>query len=265
MGDAEHFENTVKHVTIGGVVSSDDLLKPVVTGGDEAGPSGDEAVAVLTALPSVGGDDKKPTSRKAAAPLDQETFFPYSPSSSRSGSRSGSRSSSRSGSPVPSPRLSRAASASLTPVTPEPHASPAAVNKPMSSTNPPTPPLVPQEAVTQEAVTQKAVIQETKTDDAGHENHDDEDAASEDNQSVSEMGTASMIANGCIYTILSQMLVTSGEPKVGESKPNVADLLSRIGDSLERIAVSLEKTAASASSSQKGGGGHSSNHMRIPF
>ena len=46
------------------------------------------------------------------------------------------------------------------------------------------------------------------------------------------MGTASLIANGCTYTILEQMLMTEGDD--GE-KRNVAYMIERCAKALEGI------------------------------
>ena len=58
--------------------------------------------------------------------------------------------------------------------------------------------------------------------------------ADEDSESrcSSDMNTASLIANGCTYTILEQMLMTEGDD--GE-KRNVAFMLERCAKALEGI------------------------------
>lgn len=59
---------------------------------------------------------------------------------------------------------------------------------------------------------------------------EEEDASSV--AASSEMGTASLIANGCTYTILEQMLMTDGDD--GE-KRNVAYMIERCAKALEGI------------------------------
>lgn len=73
---------------------------------------------------------------------------------------------------------------------------------------------------------------------------DDDDGASTVTAS-SEMGTASLIANGCTYTILEQMLMTEGDD--GE-KHNVAYMIERCAKALEGI---LGHLVSSSSSSHK--------------
>jgi hypothetical protein len=68
----------------------------------------------------------------------------------------------------------------------------------------------------------------------------DKDSSDRDQRSSacsSDMGTEDLIANGCMYTILEQMLMTT-KPEEGRSsvkQPNVADILLRIAVALEGI------------------------------
>jgi hypothetical protein len=84
-------------------------------------------------------------------------------------------------------------------------------------------------AVTAEPAKMKAIPPD-------HPDNDNEDSQS----SSSTMSTASLIANGCMYTILEQMLMTPGGDTDDSEKVNVAALLKRIAVALEVIAVNIQ-------------------------
>jgi len=81
-----------------------------------------------------------------------------------------------------------------------------------------------------------AVIAEPELIPPDHHDNDNEDSQS----SSSTMSTASLIANGCMYTILEQMLMTPGGDTDDSEKVNVAALLKRIAVALEVIAVNIK-------------------------
>ena len=81
----------------------------------------------------------------------------------------------------------------------------------------------------------------------GDESSDRDDDATSD---AGTMSTASLIANGCMYTILEQMLMTPGGDDDASEKVNVASLLKRIAVALEGIA---ERMPAQQQEQQSGG------------
>ena len=76
-----------------------------------------------------------------------------------------------------------------------------------------------------------------EADGADEENAEGADAGPEDADADAEMGTASLIANGCTYTILEQMLMTDVTDENWNviDKVNVAHELKRCADALHGI------------------------------
>ena len=73
-----------------------------------------------------------------------------------------------------------------------------------------------------------------------------DDEYDDDRCSRSTMSTASLVANGCMYTILEQMLMTTAADATDGGKINVASLLSQLVSTARSTEASLREIAAAS-------------------
>ena len=102
-------------------------------------------------------------------------------------------------------------------------------------------------AVAPNAAADAPAVSNTVTDATPKDTTTDVDADDSASQCSSDMNTASLIANGCTYTILEQMLMTEVTDNDNHTtKRNVAFMMERCAKALEGI---LEHLSSSKSSS----------------
>jgi hypothetical protein len=103
-------------------------------------------------------------------------------------------------------------------------------------------------AVAPNAAADAPAVSNTVTDATPKDTTTDVDADDSASQCSSDMNTASLIANGCTYTILEQMLMTEVTDNDNHTtKRNVAFMMERCAKALEGILEHLSSSSKSSS------------------